>query len=39
VDIENPGSDDSDDLQDELQKLMLELLKRIFRDLRGWFEP
>ena len=39
VDVDNPDSDSSDDTQSALQKLMLELLERIFSDLRGWFRP
>ena len=39
VEIENPGPDTSEEEQDvALYKLMIEVLTKIFGDLRGWFE-
>ena len=39
VEIENPGPDTPEEEQDvALYKLMIEVLTKIFGDLRGWFE-
>ena len=38
VDINKPGSDTTVDEQTALKNLMIDLLTRIFSDLRGWFK-
>ena len=38
VEIDNPQTDLSEDAQAALHKMMIELLTRIFFDLRGWFQ-
>ena len=39
VDAEQSDSDMIEDEQSTLKKLMIELLTKIFSDLRGWFKP
>jgi hypothetical protein len=38
VDINKPSSDTTVDEQTALKNLMIDLLTRIFSDLRGWFK-